>query len=222
MFHATCSINHRIGFTYTYNKAYELYSMSYSDSANYPVWFQIIWILYKACYTAILARVSNPRKVFKRRTRSKSSYRKTQNLIKEPFRRENWNKSLNFLWVKTCFKSIFIAHFCISCMSCAIFSLDLSNGRCKTMGTTSDILHYHSTFDDTWSLYQYYTESDYLWECEPSVHSICLLDRTSDQAKVSTNFQVATCKQASAGRQHPRSPGISNFLIPSWNSRTEN
>ena len=77
-------------------------------------------------------------------------------------------------------------------MSCAIFSLDLSNGRCKTMGTTSDILHYHSTFDDTWSLYQYYTESDYLRECEPSVHSICLLDGTSDQAKVSTNFQIAS------------------------------
>ena len=76
-------------------------------------------------------------------------------------------------------------------MSCAIFSLDLSNGRCKTMGTTSDILHYHSTFDDTWSLYQYYTESDYLRECEPSVHSICLLDGTSDQAKVSTNYQIA-------------------------------
>ena len=60
------------------------------------------------------------------------------------------------------------------------------------MGTTSDILHYHSTFDDTWSLYQYYTESDYLWKCEPSVHSICLLDRTSDQAKVSTNFRIAS------------------------------
>ena len=35
MFHATCSINHRIGFTYTYNKAYE----SYSTRIQLTIWF---------------------------------------------------------------------------------------------------------------------------------------------------------------------------------------
>ena len=57
------------------------------------------------------------------------------------------------------------------------------------MGTTSDILHYHPTNDNAWSLSQCYIESTCLWKCKPTVPNICLLDRTSDQVKVS-NYRL--------------------------------
>ena len=57
------------------------------------------------------------------------------------------------------------------------------------MGTTSDILHYHPTNDYAWSLSQCYIESTCLWKCKPTVPNICLLDRTSDQVKVS-NYRL--------------------------------
>ena len=74
-------------------------------------------------------------------------------------------------------------------MSCTIFSLGLLYGWFKTMGTTSDILHYHPTNDNAWSLSQCYIESTCLWKCKPTVPNICLLDRTSDQVKVS-NYRL--------------------------------